>query len=260
MGAPPAPALGQVKAQRLDYLWLVLGFLALWQGLFAISGPEALASPATTLSRALRYLQTPQFWVHVHSTGIAFVYACIIALLGGLALGLWLGFRRFAGEVADPILGSLYSIPKITLYPVILLIFGLGVSAKVAFGAIHGLFPVAIFAMNGVRKVAPIYLKTAHVMGLGPWATVKTVLIPAAMPEIVTGLRIGFSSTLLGTLIGELFASNAGIGFILIRAMEAHNVPDIMALTLLLFTFAATANGLLLLLERRVRHGLPSGR
>ena len=246
-----------MKAQRLDYLWLVLGFLALWQGLFAISGPEALASPTTTLARAWRYLQTPQFWVHVHSTGIAFVYACVIALLGGLALGLWLGFRRFAGEVADPILGSLYSIPKITLYPVILLVFGLGVSAKVAFGAIHGLFPVAIFAMNGVRKVAPIYLKTAHVMGLSPWATVKTVLIPAAMPEIVTGLRIGFSSTLLGTLIGELFASNAGIGFILIRAMEAHNVPDIMALTLLLFAFAATANGLLLLMERRMRHGLP---
>jgi NitT/TauT family transport system permease protein len=71
---------------------------------------------------------------------------------------------------------------------------------------------------------------------------------PAALPEIVTGLRIGFSAT----LIRELFASDQGLGFILIRAMEAHKVLDIMALTLLLFAFAAIANMLLLVVERRV--------
>src|SRR5262249_29781486 len=66
------------------------------------------------------------------------------------------------------------------------------------------------------------------------------------------GFRIGFSATLLGTLIGELFASDQGLGFMLIRAMEAHKVLDIMALTLLLFAFAASANALLLVVERRV--------
>jgi NitT/TauT family transport system permease protein len=68
---------------------------------------------------------------------------------------------------------------------------------------------------------------------------VRTVLLPAALPEIITGLRIGFSATLLGTLIGELFASDQGLGFMLIRAMEAHKVLDIMALTLLLATVLA---------------------
>ena len=85
-----------------------------------------------------------------------------------------------------------------------------------------------------------------------PVETARTVLLPAALPEIVTGLRIGFSATLLGTLIGELFASDQGLGFMLIRAMEAHKVLDIMALTLLLFAFAASANALLLVVERRV--------
>ena len=83
-------------------------------------------------------------------------------------LGLWLGLRRFAGDVADPILGTLYSIPKITLYPIILLIFGLGVSAKVAFGVIHGILPIAIFTMNAVRNVAPVYRRTALMMRLSP--------------------------------------------------------------------------------------------
>ena len=77
--------------------------------------------------------------------------------------------------------------------------------------------------------------------------------MPATLPEIFTGLRIGFSLTLLGTMLGELFASQRGLGFLLIRAMEAHKVLDIMALTLLLFAFAAAANMLLLAVERRMR-------
>jgi NitT/TauT family transport system permease protein len=241
-----------VTGRRGDWLWLGAGLLGLWQAAFWVAGPDAVASPATTLGCAATLLQSRAFWVHAGASGVAFLYACLVALAGGLGLGLWLGFRRMAGEVADPILGSLYSIPKITLYPVILLVFGLGLSAKVAFGALHGIFPVAIFAMNAVRTVSPAYLKTARILRLSPRATVATVLLPAALPEIVTGLRVGFSTTLLGVLIGELFASNQGLGFALIRAMETHNVPDIMALTLLLFAVAAGANGLMLAVEHRL--------
>ena len=79
--------------------------------------------------------------------------ASVLSIAGGTLVGLWLGLRQFAGDVADPILGALYSLPKITLYPIILLIFGLGISAKIAFGAIHGFFPIAIFTMNAARNV-----------------------------------------------------------------------------------------------------------
>ncbi|MGH6991254.1 MAG: ABC transporter permease, partial [Stellaceae bacterium] len=184
----------------------------------------------------------------------AFVYASIISIVGGLALGLWLGLRRFAGDVADPILGTLYSIPKITLYPLILLIFGLGLPAKVAFGAIHGLLPIAIFTMNAVRNVSPIYYKTAQVMRVSPWSTAMTIFAPAALPEVLAGIRLGVALTLLGTLIGELFAATSGIGFALIQATDLNDVVDILALTLLLFTFAAVINGVLHYAERRVRH------
>jgi NitT/TauT family transport system permease protein len=193
-----------------------------------------------------------RFWGHVAASGLAFVYACVIALLGGLALGIALGTSQLAVDVADPILGTLYSIPKITLYPVILLLFGLGISAKIAFGALHGIFPVTLFAMGAIKNISSTHLKTARVLRLTPAQTALTVLLPSALPEIVTGLRVGFSATLFGTLIGELFASNQGLGFMLIRAMDAHNVPDIMALTFLLFSAAAAANSLLLAIEHRV--------
>ena len=241
-----------MKARWTDQAWLAVGVIAVWQLLFMAAGADALASPAATLERAAQLLGTARFWGHVADTGKAFALACLLAVAAGLALGLWLGFHRRSGDVADPILGSLYSIPKITLYPVILLLFGLGLSAKVAFGAIHGLFPIAIFTMNGIRQVPAVQVKTARVLGLTPWQTMSTVLMPAAGPEIAAGLRIGFSITLLGTLIGELFASTSGIGFILIRALDTHEVVDIMALTFLLFAFAAAVNGVLQRLERRL--------
>ena len=243
------------RARILDYALLAVGLMLAWAALYRVAGPEALSPPLETFERVGSFLDSASFWNHVEATGVAFAYGCIVALAGGMLVGLALGIHRFAGEVGEPILTSLYSIPKITLYPIILLIFGLGVSAKVAFGAIHGFFPVALFTIGAIKNTSPVLLKTVRVLRLKPAEAIRTVYLPAALPEIVTGLRIGFAATLLGTLIGELFASDRGVGFILVRAMEAHKVTDIMALTLLLFAFAASANALLMAVEHRIhRH------
>lgn len=237
-----------------DSVLLVAGFLLCWELVYLAAGGEVVSSPVQTLTHAAILLGSGDFWRDAASTAVAFVYACIIGIAGGLLLGLALGLHRFAGDVADPILGTVYSIPKITLYPIILLIFGLSPAAKIAFGVIHGIFPVAIFTMNAVRNVRPIHRRTASALRLSPAATVARVLAPAAAPEIIAGIRIAVAVTLLGVLIGELFASSSGIGFALIRATELHNVPDTFALTLLLFVFAIAVNGVLQMTERWIRH------
>jgi NitT/TauT family transport system permease protein len=239
---------------RFDSLLLALSSIVVWQLLHMAVGSDAISSPAATLARAAALLQSRNFWIDAANTGVAFAAATAISIVGGTAIGLILGLRRFAGDVADPVLNTVYSIPKITLYPIILLMFGLSLSAKIAFGVIHGIFPIAIFTMNAVRNVAPVYRRTAQVMRLSPAATITTILAPAALPEILAGIRIGIAVTLLGTLIAELFASSSGIGSALIRAMEIHNVVDIFALTLLLFGFAAAVNTAVHALERRIGH------
>jgi len=244
-----------MTSRRLDYVLLLAGFLMLWQLLHWAVGPDVVSSPSATIARAAALLGTQTFWGHINATLTAFALASVISIAAGIALGLWLGLFRFAGDVADPILGTLYSIPKITLYPIILLMFGLGVSAKIAFGVIHGVFPIAIFTMNAVRNVAPVFRRTALVMQLSPVTTAATIMAPAALPEILAGIRVGVALTLLGTLIGELFAATSGIGFVLIRAMDVHAVVDILAITLLLFCFAACVNASLRLVERWARHG-----
>lgn len=236
-----------------DILCVILVFVGAWYAIHLLA-PEAVTSPYATVLRAAEMLGSTRFWPHAGETAKAFGLSIVIALLGGLALGLPLGLGRTAAEVAEPIMVSVYSLPKVTLYPVILLMFGLGLSAKVAFGTIHGIIPVAIFAMNGIRKLPPVYARAARAVHLSPWRTLVAVLIPAALPEIVTGARIGFSLTLLGVLIGEMFASQRGLGFLIMNAIGLYDVPTMLAIILIVGAVAVMANAVLLSIDRRLHH------
>ena len=237
-----------------DWLLLIGGMLVFWQLMHLALGAATLPSPWTTLRALKSVASDTDFPKSLEATGMAFAMALSIASLGGLGLGVIFGARQLAGEVAEPILAALYSLPKVTLYPVILLMFGLGISAKVAFGAMHGIIPIIIMTMAAVRNIRPVYARSARAMRLSGWQSVVHVLLPATIPEIMAGLRMGFALTLLGTLIGEMFAANSGLGYLLMQAMGRDDIRTIMALALLLFVFATLANLALLAFERRFFH------
>lgn len=245
--------------RRTDVVLLIVGSLGLWAGLSAWLGVHALPYPWTTFARLAQLVADPSFYPHVEETGRAFLAAIVLAVAGGTALGILLGVRRLAGDVMEPVLIAVYSVPKISLYPIILLIFGLGISAKIAFGVIHGIIPIVLFTMTAVRNIRPVFLRCIQVHRLGPWRAAWQVLIPAAIPEVVAGLRIGFALTLLGTLLGEMFASQRGLGHMLMMAIERHDVSLIMALAVLLFAFATLASLLLLKWDRHLRKGWHRG-
>jgi len=232
---------------------LIAAILAAWQLLFWWAGESALTAPRETIAYAIELLRSPSFYPHLTETAQAFAVALGIAISCGILIGFSLGLYRFAAEVGEPVLVALYSIPKITLYPIVLLAFGIGMPAKIAFGALHGIVPIAIFALGAVRNLNPVYARAARVMRMAPAQIASHVLLPAAIPEIFTGIRIGFSLTLIGTLLGEMFASQRGLGHLLMQAIGLHNVRMIMALTLLLVVIAVTASVLLLAVDRRLQ-------
>lgn len=239
---------------------LVLGVLVgVWQVAAMELGGFVIASPAETLrslGEGLRdgWLPTAT-WVTLKETVLGYA----LAVATGVSAGILLGRHRFWGEVFDPLIALVYSIPKVTLYPVFLLLFGLGYASKVAFGWFHGVFPILIFTAAGIRTVRPVYHKLARTLGLSPWQRFYHVEFPAALPAVLTGLRFGFSLTFLGTILGEMFASKHGLGFELMQATTVHVVPRIFALILVMVVLAVLANGLLVRLEGTVtRQGGPS--
>ncbi|HZP78241.1 MAG TPA: ABC transporter permease subunit [Pseudolabrys sp.] len=235
-----------------DFILLVLGIVIAWQALHAWTGDGALTSPFATAQKLGALVGTAEFWNNAEATARAFVFAVLISLLGGIGLGVILGLNRTSSIVSEPILIALYSLPKVTLYPLVLLCFGLGISAKVAFGSMHGLIPVTIFTMKAIMQIKPVYWRTAHVLRLTPSQMALTVALPAVLPEVLSGARLGFSLSLLGVLIGEMFASQRGLGFLIMNAMGLGDIATIMAVAVFLTVFAVAANALLLLLDRTV--------
>lgn len=235
-------------------LIVLLTFILLWQGFHLLVGASAIASPLQTVVKLGSLLGTGEFWLNISETMRAFVAAFALSLLGGISLGIVLGVRKLAGNVAEPILTTLYSIPKVVLYPLVLLCFGLGISAKIAFGVMHGLIPITLFSMNAIRQMKPVYRRTSQVMRLSPSQSAFTVILPAILPEIISGVRLGFSLTLLGVLIGEMFASQRGLGFLLTSAINLGQIDTIMAIALLLTVFAVSCNSLMMLFNRQLTH------
>lgn len=235
-------------------LLVILACLAIWEGLYLYVGESALASPPATIERVVYLLQSPEFWWNVSETARAFAMAFLIACTGGILLGLMLGVRLLASKVVEPILVNLYSVPKVVLYPLVLLCFGLGISAKVAFGVMHGLIPIMLFSMNAIREMKPVYRRTARALRLSSSQATWTVIMPAILPEIISGVRLGFSLTILGVLIGEMFASQRGLGYMLTSAINLGQIDTIMAIALLLTVFAVTCNALMMILYNRLSH------
>ena len=242
-----------IAAKRAaDTLLLLIVMVLAWQALHQAVGATALPAPIPTFAYLAKFLPSARFAESAWATLVSFFYALLLSYAIGLAIGVWMGFHRLSGAVGEPILISLYTLPKVTLYPVVLLIFGLSVAGRVTFGAMHGVLPVALLTMSAIRNIPPVYLKSAQALHLSKWQVIATVLLPATLPEVVAGLRIGFTLTLLGVLLAEMFAAKHGLGSLIINAMQLLQGEEMVSVALVLFAFAALANALLLFIEHRL--------
>jgi NitT/TauT family transport system permease protein len=124
-----------------------------------------------------------------------------------------IGLRQFGHKSFMPIVLLLYGLPQITILPIIILLFGIGPASKIAFGVTHGIFPIAIAVIAGVRNLKPILLISAHSMGASSWHMLRYVIFPHMIPSFFAGLRLGMTGVLLGVLLAELYVSTAGIGY-----------------------------------------------
>lgn len=235
---------------------IVVGALCLlaWQVLYSVTGFFAISSPVITAHKLAVLVGTAGFWADVTETGLAFLMALVLSVVAGVALGVALGLNRMAGDTLEPILVTFYSLPKVTLYPLVLLLFGLGISAKVAFGIMHGLVPITLMTRNAIKQVKPVYWRTAKALDMGRKDSIIHIVLPAILPELIAGIRIGFALSLLGVLIGEMFASKRGLGFAAVNAMNIGDIDSIMAIGAFLAGFAICCNYLLLSVERAARH------
>jgi NitT/TauT family transport system permease protein len=238
-----------------DFLILLLVLLVVWQAASWLVGGETVVGPLDTITQIGVLYRRPTFWQHFDATLLAFSYAASITIVLGVAIGIWLGVSRAAYDTCEPLLMALASLPKVTLYPVVLMFCGVGFSAKVVFGVLHGVVPITLFTMGAVRHMPPIYARVARLHKLSLRAWILHMLVPAVLPEIFSGLRIGLSVTLLGVVLGEMFASTRGLGSMLMGAIGLADFRSVAAVTFMLVILATLLSSIMLWIDRRLHHG-----
>jgi NitT/TauT family transport system permease protein len=241
------PRTGEVAAQ----VALPLLLIAAWQVTAMLAGDFYVATPGQAVDALSDGVSAGWFFESLGATLAATGVGFAIAAAVGLWIGVTLGLVRFWGDVFEPVALSVYSIPKVTLFPIFLTAFGFGLYSKVAIGMFHGIFPILVITMNATREVSPVHLKVARSLRLA-LGGVPHGGLPSIYPAVLTGLRLGFSLTLLGVILGEMFASRAGFGYELVQAITLHDMPRIYGIVAVLVVVAFLVNALFLRWEHAV--------
>lgn len=183
-----------------------------------------------------------------------------IASVAGVALGVALGRSATLSAMFDPVVQFCRSIPGTALVPIGLVLFGIGDISKIAVIAFVCLFPVLLNTVDAVRGIDPQLEDVARSYRLTLPQRVAFVLLPAASPQIVAGVRTALGIAFIMMVVTELYAATDGIGFVTVTARNSFDVPQMWAGTVLLGLLGVALSALFSLLERRVLRWRPTGR
>jgi len=261
--ASPALTLTYKRSLNLASRYgLLLLFIAFWQTGSHVGwlNPAVLPPPDRVISALYQGIVSGSLLgditISLQRAGLAFFSAVII----GIPLGLFMGQSRVIEQALDPILQLFRQTSALALYPVFILIFGLGETSKVFVIFWAALFPVLLSTISSVKEVDSKLLEMARTFGAGRLTLFYRVIVPASIPGIFVGLRLSATTALLLLIAAEMIGANRGVGFQVINAQYNFQIPLMFASILLLALAGLLTNTLLVLLQRRLCRWNPRSR
>jgi NitT/TauT family transport system permease protein len=246
------------KAPRKLEVWypliFVLAFLLLWEWLARTEQISSLFFPAPTsiLGTLAEMVISGRLWPHLGATLLRLGSGLLLGCLPGYLLGMLMGWSERLRIIIDPIIAAIHPLPKIAIFPLILIIFGLGEISKVIAIAIAAFFPMLINSMAGVRQINRIYFEVTKNYGASRWKTLTRVVIPGSLPLTLAGLRIAINTALVITIAVELVAADEGLGVLTWFAWETLKIRVLYAALIVLGLLGLLINNTLHLTTRRV--------
>ncbi|WP_434112606.1 ABC transporter permease subunit [Paraburkholderia caffeinilytica] len=245
--------LGVSKATFYRWLsWIVPALLlVLWQVVarLGLIPPQVLPAPSSVAATALELASNGELFVHL---GVSLLRAAAGFAIGGtigLALGILVGFSPLAQALLDRSIQMVRAIPFLAMLPLVIVWFGVGEVAKIFLVALAVLFPMYINTMLGIRQIDPKLMELAKVVGLDWTAVVRRIILPGAMPSILTGVRYALAHAWLALVIAETLATTKGIGFLAMDAREFLQTNVILLTMIIYAIIGVVADALVRLLE-----------
>jgi len=195
------------------------------------------SKPTDIVAAAIREVQIARFWNDVRVSVFEFVTGYLLAVVLAIPLGLVIGWYRRLSYMADPWLNLFNSLPRVALIPLLVLWLGLGTESKIAVVFLGAFFSIIIPTVQGVRTVDRRFLDVARSFGASQLRLFTSVVGPATVPFIITGLRLGIGRALIGVIVGEIYSQTNGLGVMIVRANE-NIQPDRMFFAVSIFTIS----------------------
>ena len=246
---------GRALALRLG---AIAAFLALWSLLsgavvvFKLFNPIFLPGPWLVLGNVLDMAVRGQLWIHLAATleRVALGFGAGAAL--GVGLGLAAGHLTPIRHVVEPLIELLRPIPPLAMLPMFIVWVGIGETSKVGFITYATFFPIFLTTVTGVRQIDPLLLRAAESLGARGIGLFTRVILPAALPDILTGLRLGVALAFFVIVISEFIGAEHGLGYLINDGRNFFLVPQMLGAAVVLGLLGYAGNGLVRLLERRL--------
>lgn len=160
----------------------------------------------------------------------------------GVAIGVFFGQFAIMGKIFKPIITALYGIPQLTLAPVYVLWFGLGLTSKIFLAALMVFFLVFFATYNAIQNIEQKLIESSHLLGAGSLQTLWYVVLPTCSPYILSGIRSGLGASLIGAIVGEYMGASAGFGWMVAYASSYFNIKRVMSCIFILLLFGIALN------------------
>jgi ABC-type nitrate/sulfonate/bicarbonate transport system permease component len=242
-------------ASRTVQLAFLCGLLLLWYLATNRWGVNRLLlpNPVDVWRQLLDILASGEYLPDLRVTLTELAAAFLLAVASGTLVGYFISRTQYSIRVFDPLLAGIYSVPIILFLPLYVLFFGLGPASKIALGTTIGFFPIVLSTIAGFGNVDRTLTTAARAMGASDYQLFRYVLMPAALPVILSGLRVGFTVTLLSIIGSETIASLAGLGHHIVELAEGMDMARMFAYIAFVVAIAALLNAAVLFLEARGR-------
>lgn len=223
--------LGRSVAAALTSAAPLLILLALWQvaSMSHIFPPQIMMPPADVLHTLFKMAQSGELERHVSDSLFRLTIGFVIGAAAGLLFGAAISLSRLAEAALSPLFMTLWQVPVIAVVPLLVMYLGIGESFKIATVAIAAFFPVAIATFDGIRGVPKAWFDVGRVYRLRLADTIGLILIPATVPAVVTGLRIGLTRAWVVLVATELLAADSGIGQMMEMGRQLFQIDVVLA-------------------------------
>ena len=231
----------------------ILCLLAIWE-LVCLSGVVSslfLPAPSAIINALLEMIADGEIGVSLAASLYRILAGFFVGSLIGLAVGLVTGTSALMDKIGTPIVNAIYPIPKIALLPLFILWLGIGELSKVTIIALGVFFPVAMNTYSGVKNVDTLLLKVAASFNASWWMTMKSVVLPNALPMIFAGLRLAAGTSLLLLVAAEMIAAQVGIGALILHYGDLMITDKLMAGVIVLSLLGLVFNLILQFVERK---------